>query len=152
MMIDLLFKLVLITSIWILGITIVTQPNMLLYSIRFNLTDEKGNPLRRIYEPLVLCHWCMPTFHSIIGYAFVWGMGYIGQWSWKLLLIYPLVVAGSSILCGIVWAIYQLLEESRGYFRSAEKNQYIQLKRKVINHKKQQHGNRKQIHSKVNAD
>ncbi len=96
----LLFELILITSLLVIGWTIITQPGMGLGFIR-----DWGK-----FEALLLCHWCMPSTWSLIGYFFAWRLGLIEVFSWKLVWMYPLVVCGSSFLCGISWALYKRIE------------------------------------------
>lgn len=110
----LLFELIAITSIWVLGLTILTQPKMLLGSIR-NWADTKGQWV----EPLIRCHWCMPSVHSLIGYGFAIGMGLIQQFSWFLVVIYPLVALGSSLINGLIWGWHLKIESETTFYNKA---------------------------------
>lgn len=115
----LIFELILISSIWVLGLTIITQEGMLLYSIRewANEKHENGN---RWLEPVILCHWCMASLHSVIGYLFAIGIGIINTFEWRLVFMYPIVVMGSSLFNGIVWGIHKLIESKTQYYENAE--------------------------------
>lgn len=127
-MIILLFKLSILTIIWVMGLTIVTQENMGLYILRDKATDNNFKATKEIYNPLIVCHWCMPSIHSIVGYLAAWGLGIITEWSWKLVLLYPFVVALSSLSCGLIWSFYKLIETSTKYFTNGEKLLYFEIK------------------------
>lgn len=116
---SILFSLIALTSIIVLGITICTQPGMIFYSLRewANEKHEKGN---RWLEPVILCHWCMPSIHSVIGYLFAIGIGIINTFEWRLVFMYPIVVMGSSLFNGIVWGIHKLIESKTQYYENAE--------------------------------
>lgn len=114
-----LMILISVTSIWVLGITIVTSEGMVLYPLRRNLTDQNGDALRKIYEPLLVCVWCMPSIHSIIGVGFSVALGWVKK-DWTLMLIYPLVIMGSSIVSGMIWTTYQYLVSMTSHYRKAE--------------------------------
>lgn len=100
-----LFTLILLTSIWCIGIKIATANGMILEKLG-HYAESKALEGRKIYEPLIVCPWCLPSIHSIFGYAFALGMGSITHFSWSLVVIYPLVVAGASIVTGFTWSIY----------------------------------------------
>lgn len=98
-----LLSLILVTSIWVLGLTIATQKDMVLYFLR----EEAEKMESKIFEPIIICHWCMPSLHSLVGYVFVFFTGIVDEFTWRVALMYPLVVCGSSLVCGLVWAIYK---------------------------------------------
>lgn len=108
-----LFKLILTTSILVLGWTIATQPKMLLYNVR--LWAEGKNAI--IYEPLFLCHWCQPSLWGILGYLFAIITGMVHWGGWQMIAMYPLVVAGSSIACGLTWAFYTMVSSIINYLK-----------------------------------
>lgn len=113
----LILKLILITFVWVMGLTIITQKGMALYFIR-ERAESDGN---KIYEPLILCEWCMPSIHSLVGYLFAFGIGEMdGYHWWYFIIIYPLVVMGASFTCGIVWTIYKTMDAIRLYYIKAE--------------------------------
>ena len=104
----LLFELILITYLLVIGWTIITQPNMGLGQIR----EWAGEQDSVFMNAALVCHWCMPSTWSLIGYFFAWRLGLIETFSWKLIWVYPLVVCGSSLLCGITWAAYQMIKST----------------------------------------
>ena len=111
-----LITLISITSILVLGVTIVTQPGMILHSIR-SWAEKKES---KIYEPIILCHWCMASLWSSVGYFFAL-ITRIISWEWSLVFYYPLVVCGSSIACGVTWGLYKKIESESNYFSNVEK-------------------------------
>jgi len=140
-MIVLLFKLILITSLLVLGYTIVTQENMLLHSVRrwAERIQDRGS---KFIETLAICHWCMPSTWSLLGFAFGYGLG-LYDLSWKLLLLYPLCVAGSSLTCGIIWGLNKLIESATQYFTNGEKLIYMDIRDRKdrYNAKRKNNGN-----------
>lgn len=106
-----------------MGIVVVTQEGMALYSLRewANCQYDKGN---KLVEPLVRCYWCLPSLHSLAGYAFAVGLGLIKAFSWKLVLIYPLCVSGSSVLNGMVWGILSLIMNINQYYEGLDMNNF----------------------------
>lgn len=107
----LLLQLILITSIWVLGLTIVTQKGMILERVgAWAAWQGKWT------EPVISCVWCMSSIHSIIGYALALGMGLIQEFSWALVIIYPLVAMGSSMVSGLVWTWYMKVHAETEYY------------------------------------
>jgi hypothetical protein len=86
----------------VLGITIVTQEGMALYSLR---QDAELNGSKAL-EPIILCEWCMPSVYSLLGYAYTY---ILYGWDIKYLLFYPITVAVSSLICGTVWGFCKIL-------------------------------------------
>ena len=117
-MIYILIKIIFLTSVWVLGLTIVTQPEMALGEFRRWAEIKR----RAIFEPIILCEWCMPSIHSLIGFAFAFALHVIPfKFSWDYVLMYPLVVMGSSFVCGMLWNSWKLLEVKISYFSNIEK-------------------------------
>lgn len=135
-MIQLLF-IILITSIWVLGLTIITQPDMLLYSIRKWADDAKKRTGHKIYEPLIQCHWCMPSIHSIFGYAFYFLITG-DEFTWRICLAYPIVVMGSSIINGLVWGWHKKIENQSKYYENAEMLTHFDIRDRKQHHRKRQ--------------
>lgn len=108
----LLLKLIIITVIWCLGFKVVTSDGMWLEKI--GQYAEHKNAL--IWKPLVKCIWCMPSIHSLVGYGLAVGIGVITGFSWHLVFMYPLVVMGSSFICGVLWSISECIETLTSYF------------------------------------
>lgn len=117
-----LLSIILITGIWCLGITIVTQPDMGLGFIRVWAESKKS----KWFEPLILCPWCLPSVHSMFGYFFGWILGF--NITWNIIMVYPLVVAGASVVSGTVWTICEYLFIKTKYFSHIEKLSYFDLK------------------------
>jgi hypothetical protein len=93
---------ILFTVVLVLGATIATQQNMIGYGLRVK-ADKKG---LKIFEPIILCVWCMPSLWSLFGYGF--SFLYCGI-EFKMLLFYPVVVAANIILCGTIWGVIQII-------------------------------------------
>ena len=132
----LLFKIIIITSIWVLGLTIATSDGMILekWKVWGKAKMDEGHV---IVEPLIMCEWCMPSLHSIFGYAFAFGIGVLNNFSWRLVVMYPLVVMGSSFVCGVSWTIYNMVKNKRDYYSNAESVMYFEKKDRIAKHKKQ---------------
>lgn len=128
----LLIQNIVILTIWCLGITIVTQPGMLLYFVREWAEQKKSI----WYEPLVLCHWCLPSIHSVVSYGFAIGIGIIEHFSWSLIFMWPLVIMGSSILTGIIWSAYLLIDIKSRHFSNIEQLSFFDLKERKSNFRK----------------
>lgn len=103
-----LLKLILLTSIWCLGLKILTSKGMLLERLG-DFAHDKAREGELIYDPLIACEWCMPSIHSLVGYFFAVVIGVITVFSWRLVAIYPLVAMGSSLCSGIIWNAYLTL-------------------------------------------
>ena len=101
----LLFSLIVITSIWCLGLKVVTSDGMAGEKVGL-WAEEKYSQGKKWIEPVLYCHWCMPSIHSLVGFLFAWGIG-LYEWHWSVLWYYPLVVAGSSLVNGFVWYFFQ---------------------------------------------
>lgn len=119
-----LLSLILVTSIWVLGLTIATQKDMVLYFLR----EEAEKMESKIFEPIIICHWCMPSLHSLVGYVFVFFTGIVDEFTWRVALMYPLVVCGSSLVCGLVWAIYKKIEVQTNHFNNLEQMSHWDVK------------------------
>lgn len=109
-----LFSLIAICSIWTLGIKIVTSEGMILGSVGAwaQMKAEEGH---RIFEALFLCVWCLPSLHSAIAILFAWGIGIITP-SWQLLIYYPLVAMGASLLNGLIWGYHEKQAAEKEYY------------------------------------
>lgn len=98
-------ELVFITTIWCLGMKIITSQNMIFEKIG-NFAHQKVEEGKLIYDPLIACEWCMPSIHSLFGYFFAVVLGIITSFSWRLVIIYPLVAIGASVGTGFIWNAY----------------------------------------------
>lgn len=108
----LLFSLIAITSIWCLGIKILTEEGMVLQNL------GKWGELQvslgvKWVEPAFYCQWCMPSIHSLVGFGFAWAIGLLPELSWHLIFFYPLVAMGSSLVNGLVWQHYKNREAAK---------------------------------------
>lgn len=102
-----LFKLIIIVSIWVLGVKIATSNDMVLQSLG-KWGQEKAKKYK-IFEALIVCPFCMPSIHSMIGYLFAFGLEILPfEFDWKLIIRYPLVVMGASIVSGFTWTSYEI--------------------------------------------
>ena len=104
----LLLKLIAITTIWCLGIKILTADGMVLSKVG-KFARKKIKEGQIIYEPLVSCEFCLPSIHSLVGYVFGVSIGVITGFSMSLVFMYPLVAMGSSIATGFIWNAYQTM-------------------------------------------
>lgn len=121
-----IFNLISMTSIWVLGLTIATQPGMILFIFR-QLADKKESS---IYDAMIRCHWCMPSIHGLFGYLFAYGTGVITEFSVKQVIAYPIVVCGSSFIVGFLWVIYIRLDE---WVKSRDLVEEEELQKKLHN-------------------
>ena len=104
-----IFKLIIILSIWVLGIKIITAEGMLLEGLG-KWGERKVDEGYKIFEALIVCQWCLPSFHSIFAYAFAFGLDIVPfVFDWKLVIMWPLVVMGASIITGNTWNIYETI-------------------------------------------
>lgn len=132
----LLLKLILICHIWVMGITIITQPDMVMERWRV-WADLKLKQGKRWTEPLILCHWCMSSIHSVFAYLFAILLGIITKFEWSLIWMYPLIAMGASLLNGVVWGIYKLIEAQTKYYQNSEKLKFFDvMDRKKLYHEK----------------
>ena len=116
-----LFKLILLTTMWCLGMKIITSDHMIFEKLG-RYARGKVEEGKLIYDPIIACEWCMPSMHSLIGYGFGIVLGVINHFEWALVAIYPLVAIGSSIGTGMIWNFYLTMNsikernESQSYF------------------------------------
>ncbi len=138
--------IVVFTTFWVLGLTIVTQEGMGLHSIR-KLAESKE---MKVMEPLILCAWCMPSIHSFFGYLFSIASGLV-VFDVRSLIFYPIVVMASSLFSGIIWSIYKLIEVNIAVMTNRENLTHYDLKdrrekynqRKLFNNKPEYNGKNK---------
>lgn len=121
-----LFQIVLLTFIWVMGIKISTSEGMIFEKLG-EYGQRKVDEGHKIWEALIVCQWCLPSVHSIFGYAFAFGLGILPfEWDWELIIMWPLVVMGSSFLCGFTWNIYETINRVREK-NEAEANYFLRL-------------------------
>lgn len=101
-----LIKVILITFIWVMGIKISTSEGMVFEKLG-KYAERKVEKGYKIWEALIACEWCLPSVHSVFGYAFSFGIGIIPfEFQWKYIIMLPIVIMGTSFLSGNVWNIY----------------------------------------------
>lgn len=91
---------ILFTTALVLGVTIATQQGMIGYWLR---QKSEG---KRLLEPIITCHWCMPSLWSLAGYGFAFMYCGYDESQWKF---YVITICASSILCGAIWGIIQII-------------------------------------------
>lgn len=106
-----LLQLILITFIWVMGIKISTAKGMIFEGLG-NYAEKKVDEGHKIWEALVNCEWCLPSVHSLFGHAFAFGLGILPfEFNWQLLIRWPLVIMGTSLLSGLTWTIYLTINQ-----------------------------------------
>lgn len=125
-----LVQLILLVSIWNIGIEILLSEDMGLHKVRL-WAESKSS---KFFEPLIICIWCRPSIHSLAGFIAAAGLGWIELLSWSSLILYPFVVAGSSFVSGASWSIYKLIELKYKYYIHKEQNEFFDLKDRKLNH------------------
>ena len=106
----LLFKLIVLTYIVCMGWKIATSRGMLLEGI-----GEWGERMvdsgYKLFD-LIVCPWCIATTMSIVAHGFAFGLGILPfEWDVKLIIRWPLVVMGTSLLSGMTWTIYETINQ-----------------------------------------
>lgn len=139
-----IISLIALTSIWVLGIKIVTHKGMLLEDLGEWCLNKSER--HKMFEALCVCQWCMPSIHSLVGYGFAIAIGILTKLKWSLLFMYPIVVMGSSLTCGIIWLVYELLTAKKGYYENKQTLTQFDIsdrKRKFYHNKLHNNGNKK---------
>lgn len=125
----LILSLILITTILVLGWTVATQHDMILYPVR-----EWAESKKTKWKALIICVWCMPSAWGVIGYSFAALAGVINMFSWKLIFIYPVVVGGSSFLSGFLWTVYEKINIQSQHLSNIEKLSFWDVKDRKVKH------------------
>lgn len=103
-------KLIGITVVLVLGLKIAMSEGMLLEKLGkfFERKIDEGQK----WMDLFYCQWCMSTLCSIYAYFFAFGLGLLPfEWNWQLLIRWPLIVMGGSIVAGNLWNIYLTINQ-----------------------------------------
>lgn len=109
-------KLIGITVVLVLALKIVMSEGMLLERLGFYF-EKKIDEGNKVFD-LFYCPWCMSTLQSIVAHFFAIGLDVIpAEWNIQLLIRWPLLVGGGSIIAGNIWNIYTTINQIR------EKNQ-----------------------------
>lgn len=136
-----LLKLIILNCICVLGWKIAISDGMLLDSIG-KWGDRKVEEGHKIYD-LVVCPWCCGTAISIAAHLFAFGIGVLPLiFNWQLLIRWPLVVMGSSFICGNIWNIYETINRVRErneieakFLTNQEQLSHFEIRDRKANHK-----------------
>lgn len=120
-----LAKVILITYIWVMGVKISTAEGMIFEKLG-KYAQRKVDEGHKIWEALIACEWCLASVHSVFGHAFAFGLGILPlEFNWQLLIRLPLVIMGTSLISGLTWTIYLMIndikdnnEEQAKYFKN----------------------------------
>ena len=130
-MIDLI-QIIFFTFSLVMAVKIVTQDGMIGESLG-NYAEDKLKEGNRIWEPLMLCQWCMPSIYSSLGFCFF--IFFHGSINYRLFFLYPVVVGFSSLVCGATWSIIELVwakksyyEKAESYYQKAEEKTHLEVK------------------------
>lgn len=105
-----LFKLITITVIIVLGLKIAMSEGMLLEKLGAYF-ENKVKDGYKVFD-LFICQWCMSTLCSIAAMIFAMGLDIIQfKWDWQLLIRWPLIVMGGSIIAGNFWNVYLTINQ-----------------------------------------
>lgn len=123
-------ELIILSSLWCLALQISTSEGMVFYKLREYAESKKA----KIWEAICLCPWCCPSIHSIFAYVGGFILGFIKWDSCNIFFMYPFVVAGSSLVTGLIWTGYKFLELKMKYYEHLEQQEYFNLKERKANH------------------
>lgn len=137
-----LFELIAVTTMWVLGMKIVTHKGMVLEKLG-QYGEKKVEQGKRIFEPLFVCEWCMPSIHSVIGYMVVYTT--MATFHLQALLMYPIVAMGSSFSSGMLWLIYETITIRKKFYEKQEALSWLDLKNRKIKFKQNHHGNKEKL-------
>lgn len=134
-MIETILKVMFFLYIWVLGIKIVTAEGMIFENIG-KYGKQKIEEGYKVYEALVNCEWCLPSIHSIFGYVFAFALGVIPfEWNWNYIIMWPIVVMGTSLCTGLTWTIYLTINDIKDnneiqakYYRHMEQHAFFELR------------------------
>jgi hypothetical protein len=129
------------TYIWVLGVKIATSEGMILERLG-NWGEEQEEEGHKIFKGLITCQWCLPGFHSVVGWAYAFILGGIPfEFNWKYLVMWPIIIMGTSLCTGLTWTIYLTINQIREkneieamYFQHAEEMIHFDLKERKERH------------------
>lgn len=105
-----LLKLILLTTMIVMALKIVMSEGMLLEKLGAWL-ERKIDEGHKAYD-LFYCEWCSVSLQSITAHAFAFGLGILPlEFSWQLLIRWPLVIFGASFLSGNLWNLYLTINQ-----------------------------------------
>jgi hypothetical protein len=132
-----ILTVILFTSIWVIGIMIVTNKGMILEKLG-EWGNKKVDQGHKIFEAIIACPWCMPSIHSSVGFGFYFLFFGI---QWDLLLSYPIVAMGSSFCSGFTWTVYNFIVKVNEYYVHKEQMACWDIKdRKKLYNKNKNYG------------
>lgn len=103
-------KLIGITVLIVLALKIALSKGMLLEKTGKWL-EQKVDDGKKIFD-IFICPYCMGTLQTITAHLFAFGLGILPlEWDWQLLIRYPLIVFGTSIIAGNFWNVYLTINQ-----------------------------------------
>lgn len=133
-MITLILKMIFLDVLWVLAWKIATSDDMVLEAV--GKWGNKMNDKYKIFDGLVTCPYCLGNIHGLL---FVWPLAlFLGivplEWDWKYLAIHFFMVAGTSITCGVIWGLHEIMLNKIKYWQHKEQNEFFDLKDRKQNH------------------
>lgn len=82
----------------------------------------------------------MSTLQSIVAYFFAFGLNVIPfEWNWQLLIRWPLVVMGGSIIAGNIWNLYLAVNQ----IKDKNEIEYEYIRKKICDEQEDIENNNK---------
>ena|SRR5688572_11194751 len=136
-MIVIILKVMFFLYIWVMGIKIGTADDMIFEKLG-KYGKKKVEQGYKIFEAIIVCEWCLPSVHSIFGYGFAFAFDVIPfQWDVRYIIMWPIVVAGTSLCTGLTWTIYKTIndikdnnENQAKYYKAMAEHAQIELELK----------------------
>lgn len=127
-MLSFIFTSIILTSIWVLGIKIVTSDGMALEAL--GRKAEAMAKKNKVWDVLLYCEWCMPSLHTaVITYPVMYVMGMFGGIGiLKSLLLLPYCISGASFITGMFWFLYNIMVSKKSCYDNAQKYYYHKTK------------------------
>lgn len=135
-MIELILKMIFLDVLWVLAFKIATSENMILQGI--GKWGSKMNDRYKVFDGLITCPYCIGNLHGVL---FVWPLAiFLGiipfEWDWRYLGVHFFMVAGTSIICGFIWGLHEMMLIKSKYLEHKEQNEFFDLKDRKLNHYK----------------
>lgn len=136
-MIVIILKVMFFLYIWVLGVKIGTAEGMLFENVG-KYGKRKVEEGHKIFDALIVCEWCLPSIHSVFGYGFAFALDVIPfEWNWDYIIMWPIVVIGTSLCTGLTWTIYKTIndikdnnENQAKYYKAMSEHAEIELQLK----------------------
>lgn len=121
--------LVLITVSFVFAVRISTSEGMVFEKIGKWATDRLDEG-KRIYEPLLLCEWCMPSVYSLVAIVFYILANYLftGVFYYKVIILYPAIIGISSMITGLTFMLKDLIGSKTSYNEKKEEKIKLEIK------------------------